>query len=216
MGGVIAKAASQCTAVGKDMAGYWNRYGGWKSLVTSPFFLVALSLTAVCTPYWWTRNWWELSATVIPAILGFSIAAFTLLLSLGDDKFKLKFGQIRDGKKASTMTNIATAFFHFIVIQIVALVVAFVGGARLMSEVVLALPGLLEQDWLHAILIVAAKTFRALGFFLLAYSLGAALAASLTIYRLALAYSTHATALLKTRAAQADDGAGSPPTDQPR
>lgn len=197
---MIDKLRENCKGVRSEFSGYWKRYGGWSCLITSPFFLAAWVLTLLCAPYWWNGNWWDLSATVIPAVLGFSIAAFALLLSLGDDSFKLRFGQIRVEGKQSTLTNIATSFFHFIVIQAVALAIAFVGGARIMSAVLSMAPEGSLAPWANFVFIAVAKGFRAVGFFFLAYSLMSALAAALSIYRMALIYSTHATKELRRRA----------------
>lgn len=203
---MIKRLGENCAGVGSDFKGYWQRYGGMSCLITSPFFWAAAGVTFICAPYWWNRNWWELSVSVIPAVLGFSIAAFALLLSLGDDSFKLRFGQVREEGKISTLTNVATSFFHFIVVQALALAVAFVGGARILSELL----GLLSIDTLapglDLALMTAAKGFRAFGFFLLAYSLLTAVAAALTIYKLALIYSTHATAAMSKGTASGGEG----------
>ncbi|WP_132864820.1 hypothetical protein [Stenotrophomonas sp. ATCM1_4] len=192
-------------ATGADFYQYWSRYGRWSGLLTSPFFVAALILTAVCGPFWWSSTWWNLTISLIPAVLGFSVAAFALLMSIGDDSFKLKFGQVRTGNKQSALGSVSTAFFHSIVIQILALGFALVGGARVVSSLLGVAPWLMQYDVVAFFLLVAAKLFRALGFFLVAYALTSSLAAAMTIYRLSSIYSTHATRVLAQKAAK--DGA---------
>lgn len=209
---MIKKLCASFSGARTEFVGYWRRYGGISFLVTSPFFWLAVVLTISCAPYWWGGNWWELSGSVIPSILGFSIAAFALLLSLGDDGFKLRFGQIREEGKESTLTNLATSFFHFIVVQVLALAAAFVGGARILSWGLALLPDGVLTGWTDMVLMMAAKGFRAVGFFLLAYSLMTAVAAAMTIYRLALIYSVHATTVMRSRGLPEDRGGRADPT----
>jgi hypothetical protein len=187
-------------ATGADFYQYWSLYGRWSGLVTSPFFVAAVILTVICAPFWWDSSWWSLSTSLIPAILGFSVAAFALLMSIGDDSFKLRFGQVRPGRKKSALSSVSTAFFHSIVVQILALGLALVGGARILSAFLAFVPDAMQHEIVAIPLVVAAKSFRALGFLFVAYSLTSSLAAAMTIYRLSRIYSTHATRMLALQA----------------
>lgn len=206
-GDVIREICAGFINVSREIAGYWRRYGGLRKLLTSPFFVSAIALTLVCTPYWWGAEWWALSSTVIPALLGFSVAAFALLLSIGDDKFKIMFGRSYSDGSDSLLCSISTAFFHFIVVQVLALALAFMGGARIMSGILGVLSGVAIPEFLSVSFVIAAKAFRFVGFFFVAYSLMTAFAAALAIYKLSLAYTRHANGQPRAGAAPESPGA---------
>lgn len=179
---------SQYKGVGKALRMYWDVYGGASALATSPFFHGAILLMLLCLPLWWGGAWWERSIAVLPSVLGFSIAAFTLMLGVGDEAFRRRLGLQRRTEKPSTLTNTSASLLHFIVVQIVALSIALVASARPMQFLIEH--GFLSNG-LH--LVIVAKAFRAFGFFLLCYALFTALAATLSIFRLATLFSAYVT-----------------------
>ncbi len=168
---------------------YWSTYGGMSYVLTSPFCHAAVLLTLLCTPFWWSGDWWEKSLSVLPSLLGFSIAAFALLLAVGDDKFKVAMGRERSGGSASTLNDLAARFFHFLMIQVLAVLFAFLALGRPATWLVNNVPAFDQATVLGLFLLIATKIFRFSGFFLLSYSLMTALAATLSLFRVATIFS---------------------------
>lgn len=113
---------------GKNWSYYWGRYGGAQSLVRSPYFAIALALTIVSISYGSTKNWVDASFQIIPSLLGFSIAGFAVLLVFSSDRFLkiISEGGIED----SLFLTASVTFVHFIVVQVVSIVMALLALAE--------------------------------------------------------------------------------------
>lgn len=181
----------QYKGVLKGLGQYWSAYGKLAALISSPFLHSAALLTMLCFPLWWAKDWWDKSLSILPSVLGFSIAGFALLLGVGNDRFRSLLGVKREGRNHSTLSKTSAGFFHFVLIQALALAVALIASGRPLSVMLAALDAseLLGAKILH----ITAKLFRFTGFFLLCYSLMTALAATLSIFRLATVFSGFAT-----------------------
>jgi hypothetical protein len=104
---------------------YWKIYGGAHAIVRSPYFLIAVVAAILSYPLWWNSvEWASLILGAIPNILGFSIGAFAVILSFGQSALdRLKH---TDETKSHYLRVIAS-FVHFIVVQALSLIVAFIG-----------------------------------------------------------------------------------------
>lgn len=172
---------------------YWRTYGGWGALLRSPFFHLAVLLTLALTPIWWGQSWWTHSLSIVPAILGFSIAAFTLILGVGDEGFRRELGFQRTPGKASTLTNTSASLFHFIAVQILALIAALLASSHPVAFVLSAIGEPFPAGKFGTLLFLLGKFLHATGFFLLCYALLTAAAATMSIFRLATIFSSYAT-----------------------
>jgi hypothetical protein len=76
---------------------------------------------------WQTDTWWDLAFEILPSTMGFSLAAFAVLLAFGNEDFLRVLSQRPQGKTKSALDGTSAAFFHFIFIQVLALLFAFVG-----------------------------------------------------------------------------------------
>lgn len=108
---------------------YWELYGGWKSIISSTYFLVALAFTLVCFPVWLNGNenwaWFNLSNSVLPNILGFTLGGYAILLAFGSSKFmELIAGDNPKEEGASPFMKINATFLHFIIVQVIALLIS--------------------------------------------------------------------------------------------
>ncbi|WP_321495593.1 hypothetical protein [uncultured Desulfobacter sp.] len=110
---------------------YWELYGGLKSIFSSTYFLIAMFFTLICFPVWWSGNddwaWFNLCNSVLPNILGFTLGGYAILLAFGSSKFmELIAGkQSKEGEgDASPFMQINATFLHFIIVQVVALLVS--------------------------------------------------------------------------------------------
>ena len=159
---------------------YWEVYGGAKALLKSNYFRASIILTFICYGAWWNNSWWDDSITLLPSLLGFSLGGYAMFVSVGSDEFRKEISKKR-GKKHSTFMLNNAMFMHFIVLQIIALIYAFVikslaGNAELIKF------NYHYVDSLTSTVVVNIVGF--FGYFLLIYSILSALAAAFGIYRM--------------------------------
>lgn len=168
---------NQYLGVGSVFARYWRAYGGHNALLYSPYAHAALLLTGLLFPYWLESPWWDTALTVVPSILGFTLAGFTIWLGFGDQRFQQLISTKRPGKTVSAYIAISAAFVHFIVIQFLAVSAAVIGKAT-----AFALPTTHPaQPLIHML----APIGYFIGFLLFIYSLMTALAATMGVFRTA-------------------------------
>lgn len=159
---------------------YWRAYGGWLAVVCSPFFLLSLGLLLLTASFWTTGAWWDQVISVMPNLLGFTLGGFAVFLGFGDEKFKrLIAGEDESAPGApSPYMEVCAAFLHFVLVQVVALLVAIVSNASILGALaVLFLPSELVEPcrWL----------WNLLGYWLYLYGLCLAAAAAVAIFRVA-------------------------------
>ncbi len=113
----------QYQGVYRELQSYWIQYGGIKALITSPFLHVSILITILCYPLWFNQQWWENVISIMPNLLGFTLAGYAIWLAIGDGKFR----EILSGsteEKTSPFMSLNYSFLHFIFIQILALIYA--------------------------------------------------------------------------------------------
>lgn len=108
---------------------YWTAYGGIKALFRSYYFYAALILTGALWPHWFYTEWWDLSISIMPSMLGFSLGGFAMWISLGDDNFRKLISGATENGKPSPFVAVSTAFVHFILLQMTSLIVALFADA---------------------------------------------------------------------------------------
>ncbi|WP_439671204.1 hypothetical protein [Cupriavidus necator] len=108
---------------------YWQAYGGWPSLVRSPYFHAAVLLTALTAHTWSQVDWWNQVLSILPNLLGFTIGGFTLFLAIGSDRFRAILSARDDDEPASMMELISASYVHFIVVQTLAIICALLASA---------------------------------------------------------------------------------------
>lgn len=110
---------------------YWNAYGGWKALFQSSYFWISLGVTLFLVPAWDTRAegeqiWVSLALQILPSIVSFSLGAMAIILSVASGRFLSVIQQ--SGKLDSFFMKMIAAFFHFILVQFVAIFAAIVAS----------------------------------------------------------------------------------------
>lgn len=163
--------------VGDLFGRYWRAYGGNSALLYSPYLHVAAVLTGLLWPAWTAHRWWETTLQVVPSILGFTLAGFTIWLGFGDEKFQRLLAKRPKGKNTSAYIGVSAAFVHFIVVQLLAIVAALVGEA---TDFPLA-----GSSLLRPMMMILAPIGHFFGYLLFVYSLMTALAATLGVFRTA-------------------------------
>jgi hypothetical protein len=120
-----------------DVRVYFACYGGVPKIIYSPYTHFALLLTLICWGQWHSTDWTAIPLSVLPALLGFTLAAYALLLGFGDESFRKFLASSgkpeqtgRDATSETTLMGVSAIFLHFVVVEIVALLCAIVGAAN--------------------------------------------------------------------------------------
>ncbi|MHB8370774.1 MAG: hypothetical protein ACYDBP_13995 [Leptospirales bacterium] len=157
---------------------YWSAYGGFRAFLSSPYFHASLGMCLLLKHYWMEKPWWETTLSVLPSVLGFTLAGFTIWLGFGDEKFRSSLMVGKD--KRSHYMSVCATFAHFVIIQIIAILLAVMALAYRLS--IPKTPFSLEL--LNYIKII----LRFLGFWFFIYAIFTALAATLAVFRTATWY----------------------------
>jgi hypothetical protein len=108
---------------------YWQTYGGFSALIKSPYLWISIAITALLFPHWSLTNWWDDVLSIMPNLLGFSLGGYAMWIAIGDDNFrKLISGEDEDGT-ASPYMEVNAAFVHFIILQILSMLLALTAKA---------------------------------------------------------------------------------------
>jgi hypothetical protein len=162
---------------------YWRAYGGWRDVVSSPFLWLSAGLTLLTYRLWLHGEWWTYPLSVMPSLLGFTLGGFAIFLGFGDERFKaIIAGEEQDATGASNgpspYMKVCSAFLHFVLVQVVALLVALVGAATNFSGT--------------GILTCVTNTLRPIrwvgdmvGYWIFVYGLCLAAAAAIAVFRVA-------------------------------
>ncbi len=103
---------------------YWSAYGGLHAIVTSAYFWTSVGLCVFSFRAWHAEPWWDLVIQILPNLLGFSLGGYAILLSFGDEKFRAAASEKDGSDVPSPYLQISASFLHFILIQIIALLMA--------------------------------------------------------------------------------------------
>lgn len=182
----------QHIAVGKALSLIWKNYGSCKALLSSPFLHFSAFLTLASVGAWVSKDWWNTGMSVIPGLLGFSVATFAVFVAIGDEKFRATLASGGE-KPAGALLGIYSSFLVLIGVQVVALLYSMFASSRPLTFVVSALGaevGTLPL-YVQRILSIAALTFRFIGWLLIVYSIVAIVPMSLSVFRMAKLYLGH-------------------------
>ncbi|MBU1215252.1 MAG: hypothetical protein KKF58_01070 [Gammaproteobacteria bacterium] len=174
---------------------YWNIYGGWRALIASPYVHLSILLCAVSVGFWWNNDWWNQSISVLPNLLGFTLGGFAVFLGFGDEKFKALIAGKPDGEseRHSPYLGFSVTYLHFVLVQIVALLWAVLANATHFPtpECLMPIKGFLQ---------IADKVSSGIGYWLFLYSICAAVAAAIGIFRVASMFDKYQTHMNKNAA----------------
>ena len=105
-----------------DAKSYWSTYGGFKAIWESIYFWSAFALNLALRPIWCGGTWKDFALGILPNLLGFSIGAIAVTLAFPD---KRVFAIVTDeGGSTSYYINNAARLVHFILLQILAIILA--------------------------------------------------------------------------------------------
>jgi len=163
---------------------YFRAYGGWAAVFASPLFAIAFVVTSISYSSWMTKDWTETSKSLIPNLLGFSLGTYSIIFSLVTSRIKRAMKASLGPSGSSRLEEVNATFFHFILVQVIALLWAFVYQGTLITDILKFVSG----SHSAAIPILHALRFTGsfIGYLLLIYSFLLILGAALAVYRLAL------------------------------
>lgn len=175
-------------AVADVLATYWREYGGFSALVRSPYLHLALIL-ALASFGEWGKAWWELVIFVLPALIGFTLGGYAILIAFGDERFRaIIAGKSTDGQ-ASPFVVVSTTFVHFILVQIISLLYSITARqicSPLSEKAARETGKICSLEFAGSEYLLQAAGFVGLtGFF---YSIVFAIAATLAIFQISLWY----------------------------
>lgn len=178
--------SNQLKSIQKSFSIYWEAYGGRASLIQSPYLYAALVVSILSLPL--LRNesetaWFSVSLSALPNLLGFTLGGYAILLALGNDQFQSAISGRDEDDEISGFMMINATFVHFIIVQIVAILLALIGSAWGAKTGIFAFAGLL--------------TFT--------YSIMTAVAAAMSILRLSNLYDSWRTHQLRMKNQQQQD-----------
>jgi len=158
---------------------YFSAYGGWSALFKSKYFWCAAIFTVAMAPYWLSQAWWNDVLDVIPNLLGFTLGGYAMLLAFGNEKFQKILAEVNDGEEFSAFVDLNVAFVHFIVLQVVSILLALLSKAYYFE-----LPPDSFFYRFADIFVVAAVPWYALCYFVFLYAIFSAFAATFAILRM--------------------------------
>lgn len=165
---------------------YWQAYGGLHAFMRSAYLHVAMLFLVLTWGSWSQPLWWDQVISVLPNLLGFTLAGFAMFLGFGDERFRALLAEPDDEDEPgapSIYVSLCASFVHFISVQVLALLFALVAKSlwfkcALPEEVISIMP------WLNFI-------GGAIGYLLFLYAITSVMAATMAIFRIATWYELH-------------------------
>ncbi|BCU64756.1 hypothetical protein F941_01625 [Acinetobacter bouvetii DSM 14964 = CIP 107468] len=162
----------------KTLKKYWSSYGGFKALLKSPFLWLSLLMTIVSHEFFLDKKWLDIPISMLPSLLGFNLASYSVWLAFGNHKLNKILSKLKDGQIHSKYMEVNSSFIHFILAQIICLILVVLLKTNSLNE------SLYLVDWacfnIYIIILEYAQTFiNGFIFFLFCYCLFSMLAAVL-------------------------------------
>lgn len=158
------KELSPYKYVGESISRYWKVYGGWHALLCSPYFHFSIVISLICYPVWSieheTRAWFNLCISVMPNLVGFTLGGYAMILAFGNEKFLSLLAGADDDGDTSPFMKVNATFIHFIIMQILSLIIALIGLGWSIQTGVLAFIGF--TVFIYALLTGVAAAFAIL------------------------------------------------------
>lgn len=169
-----------------NLKDYFDSYGGFVEMVKSPYLVLSFILNLFLYKSWTTSLWISDVKEIIPSILGFSLGAYAIIATFGNETFQKIIADEEEGNN-TLYRKINTAFIHFIMVQTLSLLFA------ILCPSLLALPyGFLE-------IIVSF-----VGNMIFIYSIFLAIASVLTIFRVTKIYQRYINVMQKNKICSKD------------
>lgn len=170
---------------------YWTACGGWHGLIRSAYLHASFVFAVLSSSVLADIKWTDTVLQVVPNLIGFSLAGYSVLLGFGNDKFKqvLAITTINDDGHSAYM-GFNASFVSFIGFQVIALALAIMARSLPFVSIGKA-TGFHIGNCVPELLSLFGPVTK-VGWFVcwwvFIYALSLALAATLSIFRLARIY----------------------------
>ncbi len=158
----------------KIIALAWRITGGTKNKIKSYDFYLSIIITITCFPVWIRPGWWDITLSIMPSFLGFTLGGFAIFLGFGSDRFKTFISN--NNHEKSEYLSVSSSFLIFVIFQILALLYAIISKS-------LFYPPPKKLEFIIQISEYLNPFFWCIGFFILIYSIFMGLRAALRIFR---------------------------------
>jgi hypothetical protein len=150
----------------KTWTTYWNLYKGTGSAFRSPYLHLAILLSFLLFPWlgcgYSQTTWSALALGIFPNLMGFTLGGYAILVAFGDRTFMRKLcGPDKDGR-ASPYMELNAMFVHFILMQGLAILLAYLSKATGVERGVFALLG--SGISIYALLLALSATLTVMRF----------------------------------------------------
>lgn len=163
---------------------YRRAYGGVRGMLASPFFGLALVITALSYSLWIEPKWIEKTESLIPSLLGFSLGTYAIIFSIVGGRIKGALRRASAPHGVSYLEQINAIFFHFILIQVICLTWSFLYQGTWLIDFINSTTCSSSNINNKIIYLTLVGSF--IGCFLLVYSILLMIAAAMAVYRLAI------------------------------
>ena len=163
---------------------YWSIYGGASALFRSRYLHVSIILTILLYPTWITHDWYNQVLSIIPNLLGFSLGGFAIFLALGDEKFRKIISGDGNKKNDSPFLSVNATFVHFILSQVIAIIMALLGKAYDFE---------VENTIINSFFYTLKIFFAFFSYLFFMYALMCVFAATLSLFRVSTWYDAYVT-----------------------
>lgn len=110
----------------KSLSEYWNAYGGFASFLRSPYLHFSILTATILflnseTPQLLLKKITDVSLSILPSLLGFTIAGMAIFISSQDIEFKKIISSHSEKEKNSIFVIMSATFAHFTIMNILSL-----------------------------------------------------------------------------------------------
>lgn len=160
----------------------YRTYGGIRSLLKSYYLWLSVILTVIMS-FGDLSTWQDKTLSIVPSLMGFSIASFAVILSVlnATQTPKLLYG--KDGRP-SAILRIASLVAHAVIIQFAALSTALIYSFMHNTTAVHIDDTVYTMCGINAIVSAIPATVRIVGTFLTVYGILLVVASALSVFRI--------------------------------
>jgi hypothetical protein len=169
----------------------WQNLGGYRGVLKSMDFRVAVLVALICWPAWSQSGWWGDPISVLPSLLGFTLGGFAIFLGFGSDQFKDLIAN--EDELKSEYLSVSAIFLYIVSIQVLGLIFAVISKA-------IYVPVLSFFDCIEVVFVFLNPVFWFLGFFVYIYGIVLSLRAAVRIFRVSRWYNSFIVAIREERA----------------
>jgi hypothetical protein len=166
------KIFEQYRLLGQQIRDYISHFGGFVLILSSPYLVFSILLSLLMYGQWSKPNWWDTPISVIPNLTGFALAGFAIYIGLINNRRFFDLLQAKEPETGKTVfSGLGFTFFHFIFLQVFALLIALVAKARILSTLSEIFPLLFSHRFVAAVRPIVTLSFWAIAHAIFIYSI---------------------------------------------